>query len=100
MKLICLSINQNFVFFVLARVNFSAMLENQVVANESKDNNNRSVIVERKFHETFLTSRYPGASGDIAMFVVTYYYVTYKTSNNILESDYFANKLSKRLMNI
>ena len=85
------------------------MLENQVAATGSKDKNNRSINVKRKFHGTFLTSRYPGASKDtkeslgasgyIVMFFVTYY-VDYKTSNNILESDYFANKLSNNLMNI
>jgi len=49
------------------------MLENQVATTGSKDKNNRSIIVKRKFRGTFLTSRYPGASGYIAMFFVTYY---------------------------
>ena len=47
------------------------MLENQLAATGSKDKNNRSIIVE-EIPWDFLMSRYPGTSGFIAMFVVTY----------------------------
>ena len=69
------------------------MLENQVAATGSKDKNNRSIIVKWKFHGTFLKSHHHAraAASRCSSLRTTQ---TYKTSNNILESNYFANKLS------